>query len=263
MVNIDGYKTLATFNCKIKEFPNGNITIKKYSVHYPKGFKVEPSCNGLKTHETCKDETDAYSYHRTKNAVYDYSRCVNWERFITITFDPKKIDSMNFELCSSCVRQWLHNQRRYNSPGLKFLLVPEQHKSGAWHFHGVLANTGNMKFTDSGIKQHGREVYNMTGFQYGFTTATNVGSINAVAKYVGKYITKSLCVLTSGRHRYFVSNDIKVPEAKYITLPDNQTDWMNVINEYAKQKGKKIVYCSPKQYTKDGIIYTTDYIELQ
>lgn len=152
-----------------------------------------------------------HSLNRTKKNIYRYARCAPWEYFVTLTFDSSKTDRYDFTECSRLVRRWFNNQHR-NAPDMKYLVVPERHKDGAWHFHALLANVGNMKFTDSGKRSKGKIIYNMSKWSYGFSTATAVTDVYKVANYIGKYITKDLCEATPNKQRYFVSKNMPKPE---------------------------------------------------
>lgn len=179
-----------------------------------------------------KQETNLFhSLNRTKNKIYTYARCVAWEWFVTFTFSPEKVNRYDYTECSRLVRRWLNNQRR-NAPDLFYLIVPEQHKDGAWHFHGLLSNTGNMKFSDSGKKDRtGKAIYNMATWSNGFTTATAVTDVHKVAGYIGKYITKDLCSATHGKQRYFVSQNMPEPEVSTFLI-DGIRDLTDEEREY-------------------------------
>ena len=154
-------------------------------------------------------EKSAYSSKsRTINQLYEISRANTWEYFLTFTFDRKKIDSSNYDLLCEKVSIWLNNLKKRYAPDLKYLIVPELHKDGVhYHFHGLLANTGNIKFIDSGIRVKNRIIYNMDNWKYGFSTASKVSDSGRVSSYITKYITKDLCVVGKGKKRYWCSNN--------------------------------------------------------
>ena len=84
------------------------------------------------------------------------------------------------------------------------------HKDGALHFHALLSNF-NGRLKDSGKKQSGRTVYNMTGYRAGFTTAVPIDhNKGAVSNYIKKYITKDM-PLIHGRKRYWISQNLIRP----------------------------------------------------
>ena len=90
------------------------------------------------------------------------------------------------------------------------MIIPEQHKSGRWHFHALISGyTSTLK--DSHHKTDaGRPIYNITSFRSGFTTAVPIDNRDAVAHYVTKYITKDM-VKDYNQRRYFASRNLVRP----------------------------------------------------
>ncbi len=157
------------------------------------------------------------SLKRTKKKIYEYAFANNWKNgwFFTITFDPEKIDSFDYDECYNRIHQFLKNVKDYN-PDFKYLFVPELHKSGRWHFHGIGVNCDKLKFVDTGIVKHGKEIYNIDSrsFKYGFTTATKIEDTAKVSNYITKYITKELVQMSKGRHRYLCSKNLSKPQTE-------------------------------------------------
>ncbi|MCM1181666.1 MAG: hypothetical protein NC347_15545 [Clostridium sp.] len=171
------------------------------------------------------DRSATNSLNRTKNEIYKYSRQCAWEYFITLTFDGAKTDRYDFDACMKKSRKWFEHQRERFAPDLKFLYVPEEHKKGGWHVHGLVADVGNMSFVDSGRVSVGGKaclrdssncncpvIYNLAGWNFGFSTATKVTDYRRVSTYITKYISKELVAKTPYRHRYFRSRNIPEPE---------------------------------------------------
>ena len=87
------------------------------------------------------------SMKRTRDKIYDYANCNHWEWFCTFTFSPEKIeDRSNFEQVSKKFTNWLSNMRLKYCPDMKYLVVPEKHKDGSYHFHGVFSNCAGLNF---------------------------------------------------------------------------------------------------------------------
>lgn len=276
---------MSAYNVKVIEYPNGEIQVRRYgspivpkeSNPYEKDmtffyeetldFDVNPF-TGKKVKEIdefdnlikSQEENERRSYNRTKNKIYEYSRCMEWEKFFTLTFDEKKVDRYDFDECSRIARKWLNNQRR-NAPELKYLLVPEMHKDGAFHFHGLLANTGSVKFVDSGKRtKDKRVIYNIGSWSNGFTVAVDVYDTHGVSKYIGKYITKELCGVTRGKNRYFVSSDMPTPKAStFLTSSDD--DFNELLEMLCNSFGVKVVHESRPR--SDVSYVDVDYYELQ
>lgn len=127
--------------------------------------------------------------------------------FVTITIDGNTLNRYDYRDIVKPLSKWLDN--RVQRKGYKYVLVPEFHKDGAVHFHGLFS--GDVKVEDSGtVKVHNVKkpvkmstykrhykgqpysiVYNMPEWEYGYTTAIKVtDKPHAVANYISKYISK-------------------------------------------------------------------------
>ena len=275
---------ISYYDCKVIEYPDGSVQIQLYDNSIPLyddlsdyedfsyGNEPEPLCepfSGAVVNEVkfftseqklCSEEqiveNRERSYRRCKNMIFRYARCWKWEYFITITFSPDKVDRTDFKECSRILRRWLNNQR-VNATDLKYLFVPELHSDGkSWHFHGLMADTGDIKFVDSGHKSKGDTIYNLGKWSYGFSTATVIKDTNRVSKYIGKYITKTVCVLTEKQHRYYVSNNLPMPVVSTYSFPgESKDDVIKYLSDlYSKDVGAR--------KTVQSDYNTVTYIEL-
>lgn len=271
------------YNVKAIQYPNGEIQLRRYSSPlvlreencYEKDmeFFYEPALDfdanpftGKKTKEVddfamldkLREENARRSYNRTKQSIFSYSRCASWEKFVTMTFNGQFVDRYNYDECSKLLRTWLKNQRR-NAPDLQYLFVPEYHKDGAIHFHGLMANTGSIQFVDSGKRTKDKKtIYNISKWKYGFTTAIDVYNTHGVSKYLAKYITKELCDLTSGKHRYFASNNLEQPRAETFLVDD--VEFPEFLDMYINSYGVEVKHISRPRV--EHAFLDVDYYEL-
>ena len=155
-----------------------------------------------------KAHSRANSYSRTIQQIYSVSRQCEWEYFITLTFSPEVVDRYDYRACMKKARKWFDNQKQRRAQDMQYLIVPEEHKDGAWHIHGLIARCDGISLVDSGHKHSGRTVYNMDGWKYGFTDCVAVDDVHKISNYVTKYITKSVFDRTAGLRRYYKSNNI-------------------------------------------------------
>lgn len=168
-----------------------------------------------------KKEKGVYnSVIRSKNRIYSVARSVTWDYFITLTFNGKKVNRYDYENCCIKLKNWLDRYRR-SSPALKYLIVPEQHKDGAWHFHGLISCGDYSSFVDSGKKDKGNTIYNIDSYKLGFTTATKIVDTLRASSYICKYITKDCYKnIPAGKKRYWYSRNIKVQEFEIYATND-------------------------------------------
>lgn len=269
------------YNLKVIQYPNGSVQIRSYSTP----VKCKQRDNPYED-SSCFDDyvLDPFTFHkvkdfddivesslesklsnqfrsanRTKQKVFTYARAGIWEWFVTLTFNKETTNRYDYDECSKKARKWMNNQRIRYAPDLHYILVPEPHKDGAWHFHGLLSNIGSMVFSDSGRVSGTSIIYNMPKWKYGFTTASKVQSVDRVSKYIGKYITKSLCDLTVGRHRYFVSNNLQLPDISTMLIDTDER--YDIIERISNSLGKKIAHVS-QTCADDGTYTKVMYYEL-
>lgn len=165
-------------------------------------------------------ESQRVSYRRTKRILYDILKSNRWEWFFTLTFNPDKVDSFDYIETTRKLSKWLNNMRR-SCPNMKYVVVPELHKSGRWHFHGLFSNVDNMVFVDSGKRDNkGRIIYNVGKYRLGFSTATQIDDVAKSITYVTKYVTKELCEVTYGKKRYWRSRNVDMPNVYEFSISD-------------------------------------------
>ena len=197
----------------------------------------------------------ACSISRTINNIYSISRSNDWEYFVTLTFNPKKVNSFDYDEVSKKLSQWIKNFKRRYAPDLKYIFVPELHKSGRFHFHGLIANIGSLDLIDSGKKSKGKVIYNLGNYKLGFSTATEIVDIKKTCSYFTKYITKDLCSTTFGKKRYWKSTNLDNPiEHTYVLEPSE-------VDTLIESVANKITYS--KQVECVGYNLTTTYYELE
>lgn len=180
---------------------------------------------------TDSKRSEIVSTSRTVNTVYNIARSNEWDWFITLTFNPEKVDSFDYGKCVHKLSVWLSNLRKI-APDMKYIIVPEKHKSGRYHFHGLMANTGDIEFVDSGKHaRNGQTVWNIGNYKLGFSTATRVNDCSKVTKYIAKYITKELCSSTFGKKRYWASRNCERVEGEEYIFPDSEKKQLEALLE--------------------------------
>lgn len=135
-----------------------------------------------------KNETRNDNLRRAKITVFDIASINEFTHFITWTLDKEKINRYNPKEVSKKLRNFLHNmQKRYK---LSYLIIPELHKDGAIHMHGLIK--GDIKLINSEHKtKDDKIIYNMPQWSLGYSTAIEItGDNSTVAKYITKYMSK-------------------------------------------------------------------------
>lgn len=185
-------------------------------------------------------EPEISSLRRTKTTIRDLILANNFTIFATFTFDPDKIhDRFNFNDCWRKIQTWIRNQHE-KSPDLIYLFVPEQHKNGAWHFHALLGNFNGTMKSSHHYSSTGREVFNITSYRGGFSTACLIDDREMVCNYVMKYITKDF-IKTFNQRRFTCSRNLKRP-VKTVNVKNLD---MNKLHRVVYETGEYSLYEFP------------------
>lgn len=277
------------YNVRVIEYPNGQVQIRHYLTPLSDGRQpysddflrlfdvecpqkkvikmVEPfdgavvrEVDNFDDDEQRKIDNALRNANRAKQKIYTYSRSNMWDWFVTWTFDPAKVDRYDYQLCYNKMRKWIGRQQQKYARDLRYLIIPEMHKDGAWHYHGLLADCGDINFRVSGlVDKSGNDIYNLGGFRSGWTTATRVRDSHKASAYLCKYVTKDMLGKLVGKHRYLRSNNLAEPD-EYLFFCDNDADYQDFLQKYCDSVGKKIAHVS---HTRAKDLYTqVEYIEL-
>lgn len=214
-------------NAIIYTYPTGDVDIICASdrMFAPPGWEAAEDFSrtgrevirGAKREKGVKSEGDDMlrSMRRARAQLRRLALSNAFDYFVTLTLDPERIDRYDPAAVTKALSQWCNNMvKRY---GLRYILVPEQHRDGAFHFHGFMAGSG-LVAADSGIQWDGRPVYNLPQWTLGFTTAQRLyGTYSAAVGYCCKYIGKQQGQRPLGRW-YYSGGPLEKPAKQYAVL---------------------------------------------
>lgn len=173
------------------------------------------------------DEKLEVNIFRARSIVYAYALCNPWDWFVTFTLDKTKYNRYALEIFHKALTQWLRDYNRKYGLKIKFLLLPEQHKDGAWHIHGLLYGLPVEHLTPFTLQERlpkyirdqlekGDSIYNWEPYaaKFGFCDIEPIRDNESACKYVLKYITKDLsrCVSELNAHMYYCSRGLRRAE---------------------------------------------------
>lgn len=220
------------YNRKTVDFGNGRIEVVAY--HSPQlkylgnnRRSVLPTKKSVLSDEAQEERTHKQIYAiRRRIKWYALSNDFRW--FVTLTFDPEKIDSFNFEIAKKALLKWCRLMRdRYKR--FDYIIIPELHQSGAVHFHGLLGDIpahfveATHPRTGKPLVRHDRQVYNLADWEYGYTDCEQIESPERAASYITKYVTTALLTNKEmyNKKRYFNSQGLHRPDVSY-AMEDNE-----------------------------------------
>ena len=162
---------------------------------------------------------------RAKINAFDIIMCnPSLDTFATFTYKPdNELDKSSYDDCYKKLGVWLSN--RVQRRGLQYVIVPERHKSGDIHFHGILNSSAldleRAYSPKSGraLSSGGKPVFNLGDWKMGFSTAQIIGDQGEdrekVAKYVFKYMGKQVGAKIGGRYCLIGGRDLARPRYVY------------------------------------------------
>lgn len=202
--------TLYSYGCevyKLVKHKNSGCGIRYDDVT---GSRTEP--------ESAPNGKLANNISRAKSAVLEYALCNEWDFFFTGTIDPLKLDRYDVDTYCEKFSQFIRNKRKKYGSKVAYLFVPEQHKDGAWHIHGLIAGIPAeylVQFLPGAQPQKliNEEFLNWPDYaeSFGFCSLGKIKNHVACARYISKYVSKQMAQddRELGCHLYFHSRGLK------------------------------------------------------
>lgn len=201
-------------NEQLYKFKQASLKVyrNKYKLTYfkaavrQKGFEIENYKRTGVNEEKLDDNLT-----RAKSKIFEYGMCNDWDYFCTLTVDPSRYDRKNLSKYQKDLAKWINNQNRLKGYKLKYLLIPEMHKDGAWHMHGFIAGLppGEIK-----INEHGYWDWQAYKDKFGWISLDKIRNQEKASRYITKYIKKDLKDRKKdlNAHLYYCSRGLKVAE---------------------------------------------------
>ena len=214
----------------------------------------------------------ANNLSRARTTIFELALCNDWEYFITLTLDPKKYDRTNLPLFRKDLSRFIRNYRAKYNANIRYLLIPENHKDGAWHMHGFLTGLPESHLRLFTLDEHlpyyirrkleaGQSVFEWEAYRkkFGFCDIEPIRNLEATSKYVTKYVTKAFHsgVIEAGGHLYYASQKLNRSTviARGQIKPDANIDF-DYENEYVKTKWYPASE-NPEDYIEDDPVTKT------
>lgn len=208
-------------NAILYQYPGGEFEIiaRNFGFWYESGYVEATDSTKVFTAREKGKKSEGKdmirSMQRARAQVRRLALANEFRYFVTLTLDPAKIDRYDGTAITKALSRWCDNMVRRH--GLKYIIVPERHKDGAFHFHGFF--TDAVEVVDSGHKdERGKVIWNLPQWKLGFSTAMELyGEYSAAVAYVCKYIGKQDGQRALGRW-YYSGGALKPPVKSYIDV---------------------------------------------
>lgn len=131
-------------------FDVGVLSVKQFGSKYKviwskavrkKGFQPFDDSADDKENDIPQVNTEKLSNNisRAKSLIFEYAFCNSWDYFITLTISPDKFDRYSLNSYVKALGKFINNYNTNYHSKIFYLLIPEQHKDGAWHMHGLIS----------------------------------------------------------------------------------------------------------------------------
>lgn len=208
-----------------------------------KGYTLSEVVNDLNNDvhiKTFSAEIDRISLSRTKRNIREICLSNDFEYFVTFTVDSKNADRFSLDECQSLIRKRLKTYQKWICKDLKYILITEKHKNGAFHFHGMMKG---LRESDFYINKNGF-LSNRMFDKVGFNSFCNIdGNYVRCCNYIIKYISKD-CIKNSNNQIYFCSRGLKKADRFDVKIDINidytfENDYVKILDFSSDDKNYK------------------------
>lgn len=230
MSNLASFFAATPASITTKVFAKATIHKTHVEVYQPKvpfdkmeeGWESSKPLN--RTHKSSSsDESNLErSLRRTRKTVKDLCLNNDFNQWVTLTNSTERNDDT---LTLQKLRVWLKAQKKKYGH-FHYVLVPERHKDGALHFHGLFGgysgptkpainNKVGSRYYGTELKKNGRTGSNLVDYDLGYSYVENIDSLTKISNYITKYITKDIAQLGKSKKRYWASKGLDKPAVEY------------------------------------------------
>lgn len=147
------------------------------------------------------------SISRARSKVFEYAMCNDFDYFVTLTLDKNKLDRYDLKEFIKKLGQFIRDMRKKYKSDIQYLLIPEMHKDGAWHMHGLMKGIPEEHLT---INEYNYLTWEDYVNRFGYISISKVQDKLACSKYITKYITKDFGQgIDKGSKLYYASRGLK------------------------------------------------------
>ena len=230
----------------IKRYTDDKYKLTVHNVLRRRGYEYES--DKLPKLRNVNNDKLLNNIARARNTVFEYALCNDWQYFATLTLDGRKYNRYDLKKYIKDLGSFLYNINKRRDIKVKYLLIPEQHKDGAWHLHGLF-----MGFNDNDLVPFTRDMFNNGKIPIYILNHIDDNVLFKWQKYSDKF---GYCVFDKIRDKDRVSSYI----LKYFSkdMSKSVTD-LNARLFYSSHGLKKAVEIK-RGLIDNGVIYNPDYV---
>lgn len=181
-------------------FNYADVSIKKYGEEYKVSFTRRAVDEEGRVFLNSVNEKvgDRFlsSLSRSRSTVLELALCNEWEYFVTLTLNKEKYDRYNLDKYRKDLNQFIRDLRK-KGYDIKYVFVPQKHKDGAWHIHGLISGIPSSMLSRFVLGKHPIDLVYSTYLnwglyeeKFGYNSFGVIKSKSAVSRYILRYITR-------------------------------------------------------------------------
>lgn len=213
-----------TSNARIKDYPCMSVMqVANASIFRAPGYEPQRRAYDVPPKGMASDPERAKdcSRARARTAIRDIALCNQFQYFFTWTLSSDYVNRYDAVAVSKKVQIFLKNASYRKQ--FSYICVPEYHKDGAIHFHG-LCNLGDVAIRRAVdpyrgtplSTTRGQPIFNMTAWTLGYSTCIPLDeNYEAACNYITKYLSKGTDKIL-GKWYLSSRNLVKRPEISII-----------------------------------------------
>lgn len=176
------------------------FTVKQYGDVYKITYLLHENKDVPLPHvvDTSVGKSDS-NISRARSRIRELSLCNSWEWFVTLTLSAYKHDRYDIDGFVHDLGVWIGNYNKKYGVKLRYLLIPEQHKDGAWHMHGLFHGVADNSLI---LNQHGYWDMPYYAARFGYISLAPIRDKNKCSSYITKYVSKSLNCTDIKKHKH-------------------------------------------------------------
>lgn len=210
--------------CRIEQFG---------TVYRVIGFTEQRERTKREARKTDNEERFMNNLARAKGRIKELGLCNDWDYFATFTLAESKQDRFDLPSWVKDFGNWIQNyKRKYSCSEFAYLIIPEQHKSGAWHAHGLLRGLSPESLCRN---EHGFLDLPYYRNRFGYISLDPLRDKNKAASYITKYVNKDTAAtagaMNKGAHLFYASRGLAEKRVLHEWEGDFKAEWEN---EYCK-----------------------------
>jgi hypothetical protein len=158
---------------------------------------------------------------RARSKIFEYAMCNPWDQFANLTLDRHLYNRYKLKPYIKDLTQWLRDYSRKHKTQVKYLFIPEQHKDGAWHIHGLLKGIPDAELTEFIPGKHPQDLID-AGYKnwpaysnrFGYVSCGKIKDHVAACVYMTKYVSKDMATnnIALNERLYFCSKGLKTAQ---------------------------------------------------